>query len=598
MRRIAPATVAAFIVACLVTPLSPASARPAPPAARSSSGVTWTLSSTPPTLRAITRPTLVAAGASPKILGSLPVGEAKYTVPTGAVFVAPGSVGGSGTASSPYLGLGHAIAAAPSGSTLVLKAGTYHESVKIPMGKRLTLQNAPGAAVWLDGSETVTGWTRSGSAWVHQNWAPAFDHRVSFTAGADETARWVDSSRPLAGYPDQLFLGDVPLRQVGAASALTPGTFAVDVVTHRLSIGSDPTGRVVRASSLQKAVTIQGSGSVVRGIGIRRYAPTVSMFGAISAEVPGVTLENLVVTENATIGVFGWASGHRFKRLTVTRNGLLGIGLNKANNFSLTDSIVSDNNTEGFKQQPVSGGVKMAQSNGVTFARNDISGNATTGLWFDMSTQNVVVDRNRLTGNGGNGLEFEASDSARIVGNTVMGNAKAAIQVFDSSRVEIWNNTIAGGPNFGVRVVQDSRRSGDPLIPWVVSAVRFRNNVIQLGTSPCPVLVDDLQDLRTAAQMGVTTDGNLYHRAGPTSPANLACLAAGAKGFVTYKTLSALRTGTGADQASRLVEGSAILKPDGSFAATLSAATVGVAVPTTIAPLLGVSTGWVGVGAR
>jgi parallel beta-helix repeat protein len=260
--------------------------------------------------------------------------------------------------------------------------------------------------------------------------------------------------------------------------------------------------------------------------------------------------------------------------------------------------VVENNNTQRFKEQPVSGGIKVAQSKGVRLSGNLIRGNTTTGLWFDMSSQNVVIDRNQIRDNGGKGIEFEASDSALIVSNILTGNDKAAVQVFDSSRVDIWNNTITGGPTFAVRVLQDARRSGDPAIPFITSAVRLRNNVIQLGTGACPLLVDDLQDLRTAAQMGVTSDGNLYHRAGPTSPSNVACLAAGSKGFVTYKTLTALRLGNRTDAWSRLVEGAPVASPSGVLSAAAVSPVTGVAVPSNVAGYLGAATGWRGVGAR
>ena len=43
-----------------------------------------------------------------------------------------------------------------------------------------------------------------------------------------------------------------------------------------------------------------------------------------------MTLENMVVNDNATIGIFFWGDGDTFRNLTVSNNGLLGIGGNKA----------------------------------------------------------------------------------------------------------------------------------------------------------------------------------------------------------------------------------------------------------------------------
>ena len=83
------------------------------------------------------------------------VGAAHYPVPSGAIIVSPsGNDAAAGTTSAPLRTLAHAVASAPSGATIVLRAGSYHESVVIPPGKRLTIQAWPGEPVWLDGSST------------------------------------------------------------------------------------------------------------------------------------------------------------------------------------------------------------------------------------------------------------------------------------------------------------------------------------------------------------------------------------------------------------------------------------------------------------
>ncbi|WP_142317414.1 DUF1565 domain-containing protein, partial [Bacillus sp. AFS017336] len=77
-----------------------------------------------------------------------------YAVPANAIYVAPSSSGAqSGTKSNPYTSLQKAIDAAADGQTIVLRAGTYHQSAKVPYGKdKLTIQNYPGEKVWMDGT--------------------------------------------------------------------------------------------------------------------------------------------------------------------------------------------------------------------------------------------------------------------------------------------------------------------------------------------------------------------------------------------------------------------------------------------------------------
>ena len=535
--------------------------------------------------------------ALPTSSGSAAVGTTTYAVPSGALFVtARGSASGSGTSQSPYGSLAHAVAKAPSGATLVLRAGTYHESVTIPIGKKLTIQSYPGEAVWLDGRSKVTGWQPSGSTWAVSGWNHNFDHRVSFSKGSDETSRWTDSVNPYAGYPDQVWIDGVVQRQVGAASQVTAGTFYVDTAQKRLVLGSDPSGKTVQASTLQKALTLAGSGSTVRGLGVRGYATTVNQMGAITAEVPKITLENLVVTQNATIGLYAWAADHRFRNLTITKNGLMGIGANKADRLSLTDSQIDGNNVERFKPAPVSGGMKITASSDVVIEGNSFSNNTTAGLWFDMSAYNATIVGNTISGNGRYGLLYEASEKALIADNMFANAGHTALMIYNAGNVQVWNNTFSANART-FWFMQDERRQTDSSlatkIPWVVKNITVKNNVISYGTGSCPLLTQDVTRKWYGNDFGITLDSNLYHRASSTAPSNFACWANGGAGTRSFKTLDDFRAHTGGDQRSKLLEGASPLTP--SYTLTSSAAKLvsGIAspLPSSIATRIGAISG-------
>ena len=119
--------------------------------------------------------------------GSLPLGEASYPVPSGAVFVSPGgSDTNAGTISAPLRTITKATSVTPAGGTIVLRAGAYHETLTMPGHKALTIQNYPGEAAWMDGSSAVTGWVKSGSVWVKSGWTPEFDSSPTYTRGAPD----------------------------------------------------------------------------------------------------------------------------------------------------------------------------------------------------------------------------------------------------------------------------------------------------------------------------------------------------------------------------------------------------------------------------
>lgn len=509
------------------------------------------------------QPTAPSTGSS---VGSAPVGTARYAVPAGAVFVEPkGTQTGSGTKSDPYGSAAYAVLKAPSGSTLVLRGGTYREYVSVGFRKALTIQAYPGEAVWFDGSSPVTGWERSGNTWVKSGWTHTFDHRVSFVAGRDDTRRFVDAANPLAGYPDQVWVDDMPLRQVGSASAVTAGTFFVDERGKRLVIGSNPAGKDVEASTIARAFKLQGKHTTLRGFGIQRYATTVSMMGTVTAEVNDITLENMVIRDNATIGVYGWNDDKNFRRVTLTGNGLMGLGVNGAARVTVAESIIADNNSQQFAPAPASGGMKITNADGARIERNVVADNQSAGVWFDVNSRDIRVTGNRVTGNATTGIQIELSEKAIIADNHLSGN-HTGVNIINSGDVEIWNNTIVSSWR-AAGFSQDARRQAAPdlasTVPWVLDDVTFRNNVVSIATdsSGCPILAQDEERKLRGAAVGVSMDNNVYHRPASGGPANFACWANGSAGTEGLADLAEFRAFTGNDARSALWVGSPIVSP-------------------------------------
>ena len=47
------------------------------------------------------------------------------------------------------------------------------------------------------------------------------------------------------------------------------------------------------------------------------------------------------------------------------------------------------NNTQDFKDAPVSGGIKITRSRVITVANNEIKNNQSAGIWFDASCYRI-----------------------------------------------------------------------------------------------------------------------------------------------------------------------------------------------------------------
>ncbi|PPF50007.1 sortase [Clavibacter michiganensis] len=543
--------------------------------------------------------------------GSAPVGSTSYGVPSDAVFVAPnGSNGGSGSKSSPYATIQKAVDSAAPGRTVVVRAGSYHESVVMPQGKALTLQSYPGEKVWLDGSRQVSSWTASGSTRYASGWTVAFDASPTYTRGRpDGTAtgwQFVNPAYPMAANPDQVWIGQTAQKQVASRAQLGAGTFFVDTGADRLYLGSDPGSQPVRSSDLVQALSVRGDGSTVRGIGIRRYAPSVPDLGAVVVQGRNVTVENLVITDNATTGISITATGAKATALTVARNGMLGVHANYADGLRASRLLVADNNTERFNRAPVSGGFKITRSRDVDVKDSAVLRNAGNGLWFDESVYDANVTGNDVMDNSGSGVAFELSAQVAIVDNVVARNGEEGVWIDDTGHVDIWNNTFVAN-NRNVDISQGTRRASnlstpghdprqklpDPTVTWVVTDIDIANNVMQGSTGNALLAVEDHSHERSAGQMGITTSGNVYQRDAGNRPGWAVIWSRGPGDPAVYGSVQAFSAATGNDRTSLAIDGRPVVGAGFRLTDEVRRVETQVAVPLigAVAGLLGWLTG-------
>jgi parallel beta-helix repeat protein len=551
----------------------------------------------------------VIVGANFKCSGTT-VGTTQYAVPSGAVVVSPtGNDGAAGTQSAPLRTLGAAVGRARSGGTIVLRGGSYHESVVIPPDKRLTVQSWPKEAAFLDGSSAVTGWSASGGRWHRTGWNVHFDSSPTYTRGAPDNsnANWafVNPSRPMAAHPDQIWIDGVAQRQVGSIAAVVPGTFFHDEAGNQLWLGSNPNGRSVRASDLVRALMVRSEGSVVRGIGVRRYAPSVPDMGAVTIERSGVLVEHVGIYDSATTGLHvgaGTVTGVTLRGVKVARSGMLGISASNADRLTVEQVDSEGNNTERFNEAPVSGGMKIVRSRGVTVRSSTFRGNAGPGLWLDESAYDMTIVGNEMRNNSGHGTSLEISAKALFANNIVTNNGGFGIKVNNTSNVSLWNNTFSGNDR-SINVVQDTRRptsagtaGRDPRQPfpdstmtWLNGPTVVMNNVVANQRSGnCMLCVEDYSHQRSAAQIGVTTNSNVYNRPNTSTPNLLVVWSRGAGDPAVYSTLNAFRSATGQERAGQLINGTGAVDGNGVVRALTNTAQP---LPAAVAQATGIPTG-------
>ncbi|WP_326967266.1 right-handed parallel beta-helix repeat-containing protein [Arthrobacter sp. CG_A4] len=457
--------------------------------------------------------------------------------------------------------------------------------------------------MWFDGSRPVQNWAPSGNFWVASGWTARFDASPTYTRGASDgtAANWtfVNRAHPMAAHPDQVWIDGRAVTQVQGLSQLRPGTFFADYATQKLYLGTNPAGHSVRASDISKAATVQGAGSIVRGVGFQRFAPSIPDMGAVTAEREGVTIENVTVIDNAGTGIHAVGANITFRNITLARNGMLGGSASTADNFKATGVLSYGNNTELFNQSPVSGGFKVTRSRSVRFSDSLFVRNSGPGLWMDESVYNGVVTHNDMVANKGHGLIMEISAKFVVANNVITGNSGNGIKLNDTSNVDVWNNTLSGNGR-NLNIVQDTRRASnrstpghdprqafpDPTMTWITSNITVRNNIVAGGSGNCLLCVEDYSHQFSAEQLKISANGNVYQRPSAGSPAWAVVWSRGAGNPAVHTSVAGFKSGTGQESSHVFLDGrpalngwqptAEIAAKDASVAQPLSGAVAGL----------------------
>lgn len=533
-----------------------------------------------------------------KDAGSATVGATSYPIPSGAVFVSTsGSDSARGSVADPMRTVQAAVNSTPAGGTVVVRGGVYHETVTIS-GKQLTLQSYPGEAVWFDGSSPVTNWAASNNVWVATGWTSEFDSSPTYVRGAADSAAgtgFINPAYPMAAHPDQVFIAGIGQAQVGSLGQVKPGTFFVDYSTNRLYLGSNPAGKDVRASDVVKAFQVVGTGSILRGFGIRRYAPSVPDMGAVSVYRPNVTVENVDIEDVSTQCLNTSAANVTLRNLTARNCGLMGVQANESDNLLIDQVLAEHDNSEHFNGAPAAGGIKVTRSRGISVINSDLVNNDTTALWFDESVYNITITGNRIQNNGRYGAVIELSARAVVADNLFVGNVKDGLFVTNSFGISIWNNTFVKNAR-GVWITQDARVASnkaaaghdprqpfpDPTMTWIVDDISMGNNVISQvnGTVNTLFAAEQWNHLRSGNQMGITANGDLFNRLSSSNPTYAAVWAqGGGAGSAGYATIADFTKATGQEKNSTAIDGVDALTSTFGLTSAIAAVSAGDAQP-------------------
>ncbi|MDE0804473.1 MAG: right-handed parallel beta-helix repeat-containing protein, partial [Acidimicrobiales bacterium] len=414
----------------------------------------------------------------------------------------------------------------------------------------------------------------------------------------------VEAAAPLAAWPEMVFVDGVELRQVGKRSNVVPGTFMVDRGTDRIYLGTDPTGREVRVSWLQEALFVNnGDGSIVRGIGIRRYATSVMQQGALKVYADDALVEDVHVVDNATTGLSITGHDDEVRNVTARGNGMIGISANRPTNLVVRGSLLQGNNDEHFADIPKAGGFKTSGANGLLLENNTAIGNHANGLWTDLASNDVTVVRNIASFNERNAIEIELTGDAIVAGNVVAGNQGTGVYINETNRAKVWNNTMVDN-KWAWQVVDGPRTLSDPRATGVTENIVLQNNLGAgaRGESQSITQANDYTRERTGVGMGAYASNNAYYPpATGQGPAWFAIWGNYPSNPLIPKTLADLQQATGSESGSFSTPGENPFRnwnaQDFRLAAGSEAIGSGVPIPADVAAALGVGDGSIDRGA-
>ena len=216
----------------------------------------------------------------------------------GVIHVDPsGDDSSTGAPAEPVATIEHAVRLADDGDTVVIHPGHYHESVQV-YDKQVDLIAAPGVApgsVVLDGAVPIESFVADDDGRWWASWSTDFER-----SGAPFTT----DERPEAGWPEQFFIDGAALVQVASLDDLTSGGFFYDSHSERVWFADDPSRSLIEGSDLAWGLYLNlADGSTVSGLTVERYATQTRNMAAVRAYADDLTLSDLIVRDNARIGL-------------------------------------------------------------------------------------------------------------------------------------------------------------------------------------------------------------------------------------------------------------------------------------------------------
>jgi parallel beta-helix repeat protein len=307
--------------------------------------------------------------------------------------------------------------------------------------------------------------------------------------------------------PEDLFFDGVPYQHLYATSLPTigAGQWWFDYANDIIYFHDNPAGHTVETSVLDTAFDSSANNVTIQYLTVEEFANPLQRAGieATSGNVsPSSSLNwkikycELFNNHGAGVRV---AFGTQVRNSYIHNNGSLGVlgglGSTSPSGVLIQQNTITYNNYAHVLSDAGAGGIKFGYTANAVVRGNIVSNNAGTGIHFDTSCRNPLVDRNTVENNaGGGGVAYEISVAGATIRNNILaGNnipggvpvSTAAIGSYASVGVLAYcnvfevPNTGGGGANGMTIIAGDRGYNPNPPYEYLMSTGNsFHHNTV------------------------------------------------------------------------------------------------------------------------
>jgi hypothetical protein len=398
------------------------------------------------------------------------------------------------------------IDAHPEGTTFCIHEGVYRLVAPLTPknGDRFIGQ---GRAV-LSGAQVLSSFTRSGSYWLATG-----QTQESTPAGV-----CVDGYTGCQ-YNEDVYIDNVPLRQVTSQSELGPGRFYFDYGADTIYLADDPAGHRVEATIATRTF-LRGPRRVqVKGLRIEKFS-NPAQDSCAGGSRSGLFAGNEVrFCHGIGVGAYDYEV---VKNNWIHHMGEMGVSAPLSTGAVFENNEIAHNNTMGFDPSWEGGGSKFTSTTHLTVTGNYVHHNVGGGLWTDIDNIHTLYARNIVERNSSDGIVHEISYEAVIRNNIIRRNGDpapgvgwgAGILVAASPDVTIRGNLLTGN-KAGILLLAQDRGSGAHGLHILMNNYVHHNTVRMPRTNG--LLLDGVSDLSYYESRGNRFQYNTYYlRSNPT----------------------------------------------------------------------------------